>query len=68
MLTGERAACDLSYQDIPVVVEGSWTDGVGSGDPVVESDRIVVKHTEVYEEDNSDRLREAETEDRTSSP
>jgi cytochrome c-type biogenesis protein CcmE len=63
--TGEPP--DLFQEDIPVVVEGSWTDGPGD-QAVVESDRIVVKHTEVYEEDNTDRLREAETEDRTSSP
>jgi cytochrome c-type biogenesis protein CcmE len=46
-----------------VVVEGSWTP-----EGVVESDAIVVKHTEVYEEDNADRLDEAETGDRTSDP
>lgn len=62
--TGEPP--DLFQEDIPVVVEGSWADG-GDG-PVVESDAIVVKHTEVYEEDNTDRLREAETEDRTPQP
>lgn len=59
--TGEPP--DLFQEDIPVVVEGSWTD-----DGVVESDAIVVKHTEVYEEDNADRLDEAETGDRTTEP
>lgn len=59
--TGEPP--DLFQEDIPVVVEGAWAD-----DDVVESDAIVVKHTEVYEEDNGDRLREAETEDRTPAP
>jgi cytochrome c-type biogenesis protein CcmE len=50
---------DLFQEDIPVVVEGNWTD-----ENLVASDGIVVKHTEVYEEDNSDRLREAETDAR----
>jgi cytochrome c-type biogenesis protein CcmE len=59
--TGEPP--DLFQEEIPVVVEGSWTP-----EGVVESDAIVVKHTEVYEEDNADRLDEAETGDRTSDP
>jgi cytochrome c-type biogenesis protein CcmE len=54
---------DLFQEDIPVVVEGAWTD-----DDIVESDGIVVKHTEVYEEDNSERLREAETDARADEP
>jgi cytochrome c-type biogenesis protein CcmE len=64
--TGEPP--DLFQEDIPVVVEGAWANDPDTGEPVVETDRIIVKHTEVYEEDNSDRLREAETEDRTQAP
>jgi cytochrome c-type biogenesis protein CcmE len=47
------------FQDaIPVVLEGSWQatpDGT-----VFASDRILVKHDEVYDSENPDRLREAE--------
>jgi cytochrome c-type biogenesis protein CcmE len=43
------------FQDaVPVVIEGHW--GVES----FESDRILVKHSEVYVEDNGDRRTEAD--------
>jgi cytochrome c-type biogenesis protein CcmE len=48
----------LFQEDIPVVVEGNWNDA-----EVVESDRLIVKHTEVYEEENPERLRDAEEAD-----
>lgn len=45
----------LFEDGMPVVVVGRW-----SGD-VFASDDILVKHDETYEEENGDRLREAET-------
>jgi cytochrome c-type biogenesis protein CcmE len=44
----------LFQPGVPVVLEGSW----GTGDAFA-SDRILVKHTEEYDEKNEDRLREA---------
>jgi len=41
---------ELFQPDIPVVLEGRW-----SGDRF-SSDRILIKHTEVYEEENPDRV------------
>jgi cytochrome c-type biogenesis protein CcmE len=45
---------ELFAEGMPVVLEGHW-DG-----EVYASDEILVKHDEVYEEDNGDRLRDAE--------
>ncbi len=45
---------ELFQAGVPVVLEGSW------GDDAYESDWMAVKHTEVYEEDNGGRLRDAE--------
>lgn len=42
---------DLFQPDIPVVLEGRWSQT----DDVFESDAILVKHTEEYESDNPDR-------------
>lgn len=42
---------ELFQADIPVVLEGHWADG----ESVFESDRILVKHSETYEEDNPNR-------------
>lgn len=45
---------ELFQPDIPVVLEGSWSaDGAH-----FESDRILVKHSETYEEDNPGRVDE----------
>ncbi len=45
---------ELFQPDIPVVLEGQWSeDGTH-----FESDRILVKHSETYEEDNPDRVDE----------
>jgi cytochrome c-type biogenesis protein CcmE len=46
---------ELFAPGIPVVLEGRWAAG---GD-VFESDRILVKHTPDYQEDNGDRLDDA---------
>lgn len=56
---------DLFQEGMPVVVEGHW-----QGD-VFASDEILVKHDEVYVEENGDRLREADeggVEPRTDAP
>jgi cytochrome c-type biogenesis protein CcmE len=45
---------ELFREGMPVVVEGRW-----AGD-VFASDDILVRHDETYEEDNGDRLREAD--------
>lgn len=45
---------ELFQPDIPVVLEGNWEGEVFA------SDRILVKHSSEYEEDNPDRLREAD--------
>jgi cytochrome c-type biogenesis protein CcmE len=49
---------DMFQPGIPVVVEGHWRDG----DEVFESDRMLIKHDESYEEkdDYDERLDEAE--------
>ena len=47
---------ELFEPGIPVVLEGRWS---AAGD-VFESDRILVKHSEEYEADNTDRLDDAE--------
>jgi cytochrome c-type biogenesis protein CcmE len=44
----------LFQEGIPVVLEGHW------GPEVYESDWMAVKHSEVYEADNPDRLRDAD--------
>jgi cytochrome c-type biogenesis protein CcmE len=49
---------ELFQDDIPVVLEGHWAH-VGDDAPFL-SDRMLVKHDENYEEENSDRLAEAE--------
>jgi cytochrome c-type biogenesis protein CcmE len=60
---GERAAVrhagstpEMFQPGIPVVIEGQWSDA----DPVFESDRILVKHSEEYEAEHEDRLDDAE--------
>jgi cytochrome c-type biogenesis protein CcmE len=54
---------ELFEPGIPVVLEGSWAaDGRHFA-----SDRILVKHSEQYEEDNGERLEEAEREGETGS-
>lgn len=45
---------ELFREGMPVVLEGQWEGDVYS------SDVILVKHDEVYEEENDDRLREAD--------
>ena len=45
---------DLFQEDIPVVLEGSWS----RSEDVFESDGILVRHTEEYEADNPDRTDE----------
>jgi cytochrome c-type biogenesis protein CcmE len=45
---------ELFREGMPVVVEGSWTGEVFA------SDEILVRHDETYEEDNGERLRDAE--------
>ena len=58
---------ELFEPGIPVVLEGRWSD---DGDWFA-SDRILVKHSEEYEADNSDRLddaRDGEGDDADDSP
>ena len=45
---------DLFQEDIPVVLEGRWSQT----DDVFESDGILVRHTEEYEAENPDRTDE----------
>lgn len=45
----------LFQPGIPVVLEGAWAGG-----EVFASDRILVKHTEEYDEKNEDRVREGD--------
>lgn len=47
---------ELFRQGLPVVLEGHF----GEGSDVFQSDRILVKHTSEYEEDNGDRVTDAE--------
>lgn len=47
---------ELFEAGMPVVLEGRWND---AGD-TFESDRMLIKHDENYEEKNDDRLKEAE--------
>jgi cytochrome c-type biogenesis protein CcmE len=49
---------ELFQEGIPVVLEGAW----GPGKRVYESDRIIVRHTEEYTQEERDRLRAAEEE------
>ncbi|MDZ7732302.1 MAG: cytochrome c maturation protein CcmE [Acidimicrobiia bacterium] len=44
----------LFQEGIPVVVEGNWSAG-----DVVTSDHLIVKHSEVYEEQNPERVSDA---------
>ncbi len=46
---------ELFQENIPVVVEGRWEGEVFAGDD------LLVKHDEVYVEDNGERLRDART-------
>lgn len=55
-VTHTGAPPDLFREGMPVVLEGRWSD---EGD-LYESDEILVKHDEVYVEDNPDRLDEAD--------
>jgi cytochrome c-type biogenesis protein CcmE len=52
----EGSPPELFKPGIPVVLEGRW-DRTGD---FFDSDRILVKHSEQYEADNGDRLKEAE--------
>lgn len=45
---------ELFQENLPVVVEGHWEDGAFA------SDRILVKHSEEYQEDNGERLDEVD--------
>jgi cytochrome c-type biogenesis protein CcmE len=49
---------DMFKDQIPVVLEGRW--GELDGQPVFDSDYMLVKHGNEYEEENPDRIREAE--------
>lgn len=49
---------ELFQDDIPVVLEGHWSDP--GPDATFLSDRMLVKHDENYEAENSDRLADAE--------
>jgi len=48
---------ELFQGGIPVVLEGRWAEGDPSG--AFASDRIMVKHSETYDEKNPDRIKEA---------
>lgn len=48
---------ELFQPNLPVVVEGHWEDGT------FYSDRILVKHSEEYQEDNGERLDETDAVD-----
>jgi cytochrome c-type biogenesis protein CcmE len=48
---------ELFQENLPVVVEGHWEDGAFA------SDRILVKHSEEYQEDNGERLDDADAVD-----
>jgi len=49
---------DMFTDQIPVVLEGHWA--TVDGQPVFDSDYMLVKHGNEYEAENPDRLREAE--------
>lgn len=49
---------ELFKPGIPVVLEGEW----GEGKEVYEADRIIVRHTEEYTQEERDRLERAEQE------
>jgi len=49
---------ELFQPNLPVVVEGHWQE-----DGTFASDRILVKHSEEYQEDNGDRLDETDAVD-----
>lgn len=49
---------ELFQDDIPVVLEGHWSDT--SDDAVFVSDRMLVKHDENYDAENPDRVADAE--------
>lgn len=58
---------ELFQADIPVVLEGRFAtagaaagDQVGAAAPLFLSDRMLVKHTNEYDADNGDRLKQAE--------
>lgn len=48
---------EMFQPNIPVVLEGRWDPN--STDPVFESDRILVKHTNEYEEKHPERISDA---------
>lgn len=49
---------ELFKPGIPVVLEGEW----GEGKEVYEADRIIVRHTEEYTQEERDRLERADQE------
>jgi cytochrome c-type biogenesis protein CcmE len=49
---------DMFEDQIPVVLEGHWAQL--DGQPVFDSDYMLVKHGETYEAENPDRIREAQ--------
>ena len=49
---------ELFKEGIPVVLEGEW----GPGKDVYEADRIIVRHTEEYTQEERDRLERADEE------
>ena len=51
---------DMFSDQIPVVLEGHWA--VADGEPVFDSDFMLVKHGDTYVAENSDRLEEAAAE------
>ena len=52
----DGAEPELFKEGIPVVLEGEW----GEGKQVYEADRIIVRHTEEYTQEERDRLEQAE--------
>lgn len=57
---------EMFQPNIPVVLEGHWD--TASPDGAFASDRILVKHTNDYDEKNPDRLKEANGEGTTAPP
>jgi cytochrome c-type biogenesis protein CcmE len=51
---------DLFRPGLPVVLEGHLTGATVDGMSVFESNRILVKHSEEYEAENTDRIADAE--------
>jgi cytochrome c-type biogenesis protein CcmE len=49
---------ELFQCNIPVVLEGRFADRAAADVPLFESDRILIKHDNVYQEANPERLKE----------